>query len=330
MSLILKPKVSYKEEGNNTGSFEILPLNKGYGYTLGNIFRRVLLSSIEGAAITSVRIEGAKHELSSLDGVKDDVLTIMLRLKKLVIKINGQTKKVNLYLEKSKRGKVYAGDFNISGDAEIINGDMEITEITGENKTLIIEAIAEKGFGYLPVEDRQNEVLPVDFFQVDAIFSPVLSVRYYVENTRVGQVTSLDKLILSIKTDGSISPRTAFENAIKILIESFTNIENSLSILAISFKHESSEEITYGSVEEKRSNKITMPTDKGNSINSKPIDELSLSQRTVNALKNNGVLLVDDILKLGPKGISQLKGVGEKAIAEVTERLKDFNINLKD
>ena len=208
-------------EGNKAG-FVIEPLSPGFGLTIGNAMRRVLLSSLEGAAITSIRIDGVSHEFSTIKGVRQDVVDIILNLKQVRLKLEGDEPQV-IVLE-AKSGKVAkAGDFKCPTGVEILNKDLEIAELTAGGK-LLLEATVERGRGYMPTELRKEEKLPIGVIAIDAAFSPVRRVNFSTENTRVGKMTNFDKLILEIETDNSITPQEAMEQSAAILVDHFSII----------------------------------------------------------------------------------------------------------
>src|SRR4051812_42051584 len=200
------------ETSSTNATFSIEPLHAGYGNTLGNSLRRVLLSSIEGAAIVAFRIEGATHEFTTVEGVKEDVVDIMLNLKNVRLKVHSD-EPVELRLEKKGAGVITAGDIKTTADVEIVNPEHVIATIDDPKKTVVIDLVVEAGRGYRSIEESSEERLHSNMIALDAVFSPVLRVRYKVANTRVGQETNLDKLELSVETDGTISPRAAFEEA---------------------------------------------------------------------------------------------------------------------
>lgn len=221
-----------KEESveGNSAVFAIEPLSPGFGLTVGNAMRRVLLSSLEGAAITSIRIEGVSHEFTTVKGVKQDVVDIILNLKQVRFKFEGDEPQV-IVLE-AKGGKVVkAGDFKCPTGVEVINKDLVIAEITGTGK-LLLEATVERGRGYVPTEMTKEEKLPIGVIAIDATFSPVRKVNFTTENTRVGKMTNFDKLILEIETDGSISPQQAMEHSASILVSHFSVISGSTAPLS--------------------------------------------------------------------------------------------------
>ena len=210
---------SVTDNSENSSTFVIEPLHSGYGMTLGNSLRRVLLSSIEGAAITSFRVEGASHEFTALDGIKEDVVAIMQNLKQIRFKVHSDEPQT-LVIEASKKGEVTAKEIKTNADVEVINTDQYIATIDSA-KSLKIEIVVEKGRGYRTVEESSVTRQSTDFIALDAVFSPVLRVRYNVENTRVGQMTNLDKLNITAETDGSITPRVIKSSIITPIYASF-------------------------------------------------------------------------------------------------------------
>ncbi len=317
---ILQPNIQFRDLGENFTRFEISPLNRGYGESIGNALRRILLSSIPGASIVSVKFSGVNHELSTIKGVRDDVLSIMMKLKKIRIKVKSG-EQANLYLNIKKAGKVFAKDFEISGDAEIVNGDLEITELNSDGE-LEIECLVETGFEYLPVEDRQNEDIVEGYFPVDALFSPVLNVSFSVEDARVGQITNLNKLILEIKTDGTVSPMNALKHAIDMFSFSAENFSSAISKASPLEGEKKKSQI----IEENL--KSTQLKEQQKNVKSLTVDEIGLSPRTLNALKNNLVNSVEDIIKIGREKISTLKGIGGKALKEIFERLEELGVKI--
>lgn len=210
-------------ENERIGRFSLEPLLPGYGHTIGNSLRRVLLSSLYGSAITSVRINDATHEFSALDGVKEDLIELILNLKTVRIK-NDNEEPVTITLDVKGPGKIMAGDFKVPSGVEIVNKDTYIAEVLKSGK-ISLEANIERGTGYLPTEKQNKDNLPIGMIAIDAIFTPVKKINYQVANTRVGQSTDFDKLIIDVETDGTIDVVNAFNTAIKILIEHF-NIMN--------------------------------------------------------------------------------------------------------
>jgi len=220
-NIFLPSKIELKEgETKNEGILVIEPLFHGYGTTLGNALRRVLLSSLPGAAVTSFKLKGATHEFSTLKGIYEDILEIVLNLKQLRLKVYSQ-EPIVLKLVKKGEGEVYAKDITKDANVDIINSDLKIATITDKNTELNMEITVEKGMGFEPTENRNKTDLPVGSIAIDAIFTPIADVGFKVENTRVGQITNYDKLILTVKTDGTISPEHALNSAVKILLDHF-------------------------------------------------------------------------------------------------------------
>ena len=304
--VIYNPALAGIEENNvNSATFDIEPLHAGYGNTLGNSLRRVLLSSIEGAAIVAFRIEGASHEFTTIPGVKEDAIDIMLNIKNVRLK-SFSDEPVELRLEKKGAGPVTAGDIKTTADVQVINPEQVICNIDDPKKSVLIDLVVETGRGYQTIEDSSSKRIHSDMIAVDAIFSPVLRVRYKVENTRVGQETNLDKLLLSIETDGSMSPREAFEEAAAILVNQYTALAGSTVV----------------------DSAPALGQDKGDETNelNTPVEELNLSARTANALINNDIRTVHDLVTLSEQDLRELKGFGSKALDEVNEKLAELEI----
>lgn len=302
-----------KDLGENSAEFVIRPLYYGYGNTLGNSLRRVLLSSVKGAAITAFSVEGVSHEYTTIPGVREDVVDIMLNLKNIRFKCHTDAP-VELTLEmkgdkqseKDGDKRVVAGDIKLPSEVEIANPNQTICHIDDPNYVLKMHFIVEAGRGYLTIERASEERVHSDMIAVDAVFTPVLRVRYKVENTRVGQDTNLQQLTLTIDTDGTITPREAFEEAAAILVNQFT-------ALAGGKKVESTP--APGSSEEDDDSGLMLP-----------IEELDLSARTANALLNNDIRTIRDLVTLSETDMKDLKGFGQKALDEVKEKLTELNI----
>lgn len=294
-----------EEHGATSATFDIEPLHAGYGNTLGNSLRRVLLSSIEGAAIVAFRIEGASHEFTTLPGVREDAIDIMLNIKNIRLKAF-TNEPIELRLEKKGAGPVTAGDIKTTADVQVINPSQIICNIDDPKKSIVIDFVVESGRGYQTIETSSAKRLHSDMIAVDAIFSPVLRVRYKVENTRVGQETNLDKLLLTIETDGSLSPREAFEEASAILVNQYTALAGSTVV-----------EAAPAPGQDKDSEKSELNT---------PIEELNLSARTANALINNDIRTVHDLVTLSEQDLRELKGFGSKALDEVNEKLAELEL----
>jgi len=296
---------SIEEHSANSATFNIEPLHAGYGNTLGNSLRRVLLSSIEGAAVVAFRIEGASHEFTTVAGVKEDVIDIMLNIKNIKIK-SYSNEPVEVRLEKKGSGPVTAGDIKATADVEIVNPDQIICNIDDPKKTVVIDFVIESGRGYQTIEVSSANRIHSDMIAVDAIFSPVLRVRYKVEGTRVGRETNLDKLILNVETDSSISPKDAFEEAAAILVNQYTALAGSTTV-------ESAPALGHDKDSEK------------NELNT-PVEDLNLTARTANALINNDIRTVHDLVTLNEQDLRELKGFGSKALDEVKDKLAELEL----
>ncbi|MEX2361621.1 MAG: DNA-directed RNA polymerase subunit alpha [Patescibacteria group bacterium] len=246
LSEVALMQVKQEQAADNTATFVVEPLSPGFGLTIGNAMRRVLLSSLEGAAITSIRIEGVSHEFSTIKGIKQDVVDIILNLKQVRVKLQGDESQV-IVLESKGGKKVKAGDFKCPTGVEILNKDLEIAEVTGSGK-LLLEATIERGRGYVPTELRKEEKLPIGVISIDAAFSPVRKVNFTTENTCVGKMTNFDKLILEIETDGSITPQQAMEQSSGIIVDHFSVIAGNQSAVV---EQVNADDTTVESIEQK-------------------------------------------------------------------------------
>lgn len=293
------------EQSATSASFVIEPLHAGYGNTLGNSLRRVLLSSIKGGAFTAFRIEGASHEFTTVAGVKEDVVDIMLNIKNVRLVVNSD-EPVELRLEKKGAGVITAADIKPNADVTIVNPEQVIATVDDPKKNIIIDLVAESGRGYETIEESSVRRVHSDMIALDAVFSPVLRVRYKVDSTRVGQETNLDKLILNVETDGSISPRDAFEEAAAILVNQYTALAGATTV-------ESAPALGQGA------------DDASGELNT-PIEELNLSARTANALINNEIKTVHDLVTLTEQDLRELKGFGSKALDEVKDKLAELEL----
>lgn len=295
------------ELSKNSAEFVIRPLFYGYGNTLGNSLRRVLLSSIKGAAITSFSIEGASHEYTAVPGIREDVVDIMLNLKNVRLKShNDEPVEVSFEVKAKdiKDGAVTAGDIKLPSDIELGNPDQIICHIDDPNFTLKMRIIIETGRGYLTIEKSATDRIHSEMIALDAVFSPVLRVRYKVENTRVGQDMNYQQLTLTIDTDGTITPKEAFEEAAAILVNQYTALAGGTTV----------ESAPAPGVE----------TEADDSELSLPIEELGLSARTANALINNDIKTVRDLVSLSEVDLKDLKGFGSKALDEVKKLTELF------
>lgn len=298
------PEIKAISEEGSRAVFAIEPLYSGYGMTLGNSLRRVILSSLGGAAVTAVKIDKVAHEFSTIKGVKEDVVEIILNLKKLRFRVFSDEPQF-LILNKTGKGPVTAGDIKTTADVEVVNAGELIATLDEDKTKLGMEIKVEKGRGYVPVESREHEKLEVGMIAVDAIYSPVRRVRYNVENTRVGQVTDLDRLVMEIETDGTITPQEAIQQAAGILVEHFAVITGSPQATRTEGAPEE--------VSENGSSKLM-------------IEEINFSPRTTNALMNNDIRTVQDLMRLSDQELRDLKGFGAKAYDEVKDKLTELGL----
>ena len=304
-----------------TGKFEIEGCYPGYGTTLGNALRRVLLSSMSGAAITSVKIKGVKHEFSTIPNVLEDVIQIILNLKQVRFKLyKDEPVTVTLF---AKGEKVITADMiTCPSDVEIVDRDAHIATITNPKGEVEIEMEVSPGIGYVPVEQQEREKKEVGIIAIDAIYTPVRRVNYSIDNMRVGKRTDFEKISLEITTDGSISPEEAFSRAVKILVDQFSILAD-LEDMADVKKEEKREEKIEEEPEEKEEKKVEDPKKIG-------IEDLKpLSTRTLNVLEKSNVKKVGDILKYTEEQLNELEGMGGKGIKEIKKAIGDFGLNLK-
>lgn len=311
---MVMPKIEREAETRNYGKFIISPLERGYGITLGNSLRRVLLSSLEGAAVTSIRISDILHEFTDIPGVREDVMQVILQIKQLRLKLNGADS-ARMLLEVRGEGTVTAADIITPPEVEIVNPELYLFTVDDPKAYLTIDFVVERGRGYSPAEERSG-TLPIGELPVDAIFSPVKKVNWEVTSARVGQSTNYDKLIMEIWTDGTITPERALSSASMILIEH-------LRLIA-------------GVTEESLSLSPTMqeaPTLRLNSeIADTPIEALDLSVRVYNSLKRTGISTVGDVLDLlrkGEQAITSIRNFGEKSMEELRQKMREKGF-LKD
>jgi DNA-directed RNA polymerase subunit alpha len=304
--------VKVDEHSSVSSTFIVEPLHSGYGMTLGNSLRRVLLSSIAGAAVTSFKIEGATHEFTTIKGVKEDIVDIMLNLKGIRFRVYGDDAQVVRIVKKSK-GPVTAKDIQVNADVEVVNPDHVIAHIEDASANFTVDLTVETGRGYRTIEDSTAKKAS-DTIALDAIFSPVLRVRYRVENTRVGQATDLDRLIITIDTDGSITPNDAFEEANAVLVSQYTALAGKTRISA-------SEALTPSAPDA-----ATGTSDEEPSLLNVPVEDLNLSARTTNALINNDIHSIKDLFALSDAELRDLKGFGTKALDEVKDKLAELEL----
>jgi len=312
-----KPKI-ISEEGNK-GTYEIDGCYAGYGYTLGNSLRRIILSSIPGAAITSVKIDGAPHEFSKIDGIKEDVITILLNLKKIRFKLHSdEPQKVKLSVHGAK--DVFAKDIETPSQAEILNKNEHIATLTAKDAKLNIEMVVEKGLGYMPKENLNKEKVEIGTIVMDAVFTPIRRVNYEVENMRIGDKIDYNRLRFFIETDGSITPSQALENAIEIMINHLRAI--------IGFQEK---EIPLEEMMEARAEKIKEIKEEveDTEILKIRVEDLQFSSRTLNALSGAGIRTLGGLTRKREEDLHELKGVGEKAIQEIRRALGNYGLTLK-
>src|SRR3989339_1194630 len=304
-----KPWVKVAEMNEKFGRFVVEPLPKGYGSTLGNPLRRILLSSLSGAAITAVKIEGVSHEFSTMPGIVEDVLHILLNLKEVVIKSHSEEAKT-ITIKAKGEGVVKAGDIEHDAEIEIVNPDQKIATIDGNGK-LNIEMIVERGKGYVTSEKNKKTSLPVGFIPTDSIFTPVMKVNLATEEVRVGQEINYDRLVLSVWTNGSVNPDAAVKESANILakhVELFVHLGEKVEILGIG--PEKKDEIGEGILE----------------MN---VEDLELSARSLNCLKNAGLNTVGELIANSLSDLMKFKNFGAKSLDEVQEKLTEYKLTLK-
>ena len=308
---IEKPTIEciYSNEDPNYGKFVVEPLERGYGTTLGNSLRRILLSSLPGVAVTSVKIDGILHEFSTIPGVKEDVTEIILNLKKLAVKLNGEnTKRVLINAIGPK--EVTAADILGDSDVEIFNPELHIATLE-ENATLIMEINLARGRGYVPAEMNKDENTPISVIPTDSIFTPVRKVNFTVENTRVGQVTDYDRLVLEIWTDGSVPPSEGVSIGSKIMQEHlslFVELTDSAEGMEIMVEKE----------ENQKEKALEMT-----------IEELELSVRSYNCLKRAAINTVEELTHRSEEDMMKVRNLGKKSLDEVKHKLEELGLSLK-
>jgi DNA-directed RNA polymerase subunit alpha len=319
MKSISLPQVpKYTKLSENSGKFEVLGCYPGYGTTLGNSIRRVLLSSLEGAAVTSVKIKGAAHEFSTLPGVMEDAVQIILNLKKIRFKMEDD-EPMKIILKSKGEGKVTAKDIKCPTGIEIVNKDQLIATVTDKKTELEMEIEVNKGLGYVPVEQQTRENKEIGVIAIDAVYTPIKRVNYNIEDMRVGKRTDYNKIIFEIETDGSVSPQEAFQKSIEILISQFS------SLAGIAEEEEEKKEIVVEKKEEAEEEK----TEVSDPLKLGVADLKGLSNRTLNVLETNSVAKVKDIVKLKEDELKDLKGMGDKGIKEIKKAIGEFGLTLK-
>ncbi|HZK57028.1 MAG TPA: DNA-directed RNA polymerase subunit alpha [Clostridia bacterium] len=306
-----KPSVEIMEisDDNTYGKFTVEPLERGYGITLGNSLRRIMLSSLPGAAVTSVKIDGVLHEFSTIPGVKEDVTEIILNLKGLSIRMHGDESKM-IRIEAKGEGIITAGDIIADADVEILNPEMHIATLD-EDGAIMMEINVSKGRGYVQAENNKTPGMPIGVIPVDSIFTPVVKVNYFVEDTRVGQVTDFDRLIIEIFTDGSIMPDEAASLAAKIMNEH-------LNLFINLTEHVSDVEIMVQKEEDTKEKVLEMT-----------VEELDLSVRSYNCLKRAGINTVDELIQRTEEDMMKVRNLGKKSLEEVQNKLGELDLSLK-
>jgi DNA-directed RNA polymerase subunit alpha len=304
---MVTPKVEREAEARNYGKFVISPLEHGYGVTLGNALRRVLLSSLEGVAVTSVRIQDVLHEFSDIPGVREDVIQVMLQLKQLRMMLH-DVDSAHLHLEVRGEGQVTASDIQAPAEVEIVNPELYLFTVNDPKVRLEIDMTVERGRGYSPANERGGR-LPIGELPVDAIFSPVKRVNWSVTSARVGQSTNYDKLNLEIWTDGTITPEKSLSIASKLLIDHLRFISGI-----------SEESLVVGTEKEVTGSRLTSEAAET------PIENLDLSVRVFNSLKRTGITTVGDVLELLEKGdeaVMSIRNFGEKSLEELRQKMRE-------
>ena len=309
-----KPNIEIAElsEDKRYGKFVVEPLERGYGTTLGNSLRRIMLSSLPGAAVSQVKIEGVLHEFSSIPGVKEDVTEIIMNIKSLAIKNTSETNEPKTaYIEFEGEGVVTAGDIQVDSDIEIMNPDLVIAHLNGgADSKLYMELTITKGRGYVSADKNKNDELPIGVIAIDSIYTPVERVNLTVQNTRVGQITDYDKLTLDVHTNGTLDPDEAVSLAAKVLSEHlslFIDLSENAKTAEIMVEHDNDEK------------------EKVLEMN---IDELELSVRSYNCLKRAGINTVEELCNRTPEDMMKVRNLGRKSLEEVLAKLKELGLEL--
>jgi len=312
------PQISSEKADDVSGTFVIEPLDKGFGYTFGNSLRRVLLSSLGGAAIKSVRIEGVAHEFSTIPGVKEDVTDLVLNLKDVVIRMHTDADEVEVPLVASGPGKVTAKDIDLPAGVEILNPNAPIATLEKRTKLEMYLTVG-RGRGYSPAEENKTEDQPIGVIPIDSIFSPIRRAAYSVDSSRVGQRTDFDKLTLEVETDGSIEPGSAVREAAEILIKS----------LAIFTDADRVEELTSrdGAA---AAEAVAATVGAGPEGDDRLIEELEIGVRAYNCLKRAGIQTIGDLVQKSDSELKAIPNFGERSIDEVKEALTSLGLSLRD
>src|SRR5437773_6034533 len=315
------PKIVHQEVDQHRGVFVIEPLDRGFGHTFGNSLRRVLLSSLEGAAVTSVKVEGTAHEFTTLPGVREDVTDIILNLKNLVARLHGESPEIEVHIAKKGPGSVTAADIEAPADLEILNPELEIANLSDKGRLEITLTIG-RGRGYSPAELNRGPQHTIGVIPMDSIFSPVKRVAYQVESARVGQRTDYDKLTLDIETDGSVEPQAALREAAEILIASlaiFTDADRLEQLRGSDNGLAAGDAAAAGAI----------PAGRSDGMDDILIEELELGVRSYNCLKRAGVQTVGDLLQKSESELNAIPNFGRKSIEEVIETLEARGLHLR-
>ena len=308
-----RPNIEVVEisEDKKYGRFVVEPLERGYGITLGNSLRRIMLSSLPGAAVSQVKIEGVLHEFSSIPGVKEDVTEIIMNIKSLAIKNTSETNEVKTaYIEYEGEGVVRASDIQVDQDIEILNPDLVIATLSGKNTKLYMELTITRGRGYVSADKNKREDLPIGVIAIDSIYTPVERVNVTVQNTRVGQITDFDKLTLDVHTNGTLVPDEAVSLAAKVLSEHlslFINLSENAKNAEVMVEKEDNEK---------------------EKVLEMSIDELELSVRSYNCLKRAGINTVEELTNRTPEDMMKVRNLGRKSLEEVLAKLDELGLSL--
>jgi DNA-directed RNA polymerase subunit alpha len=319
-NIILPSKPRVVSENAQKGVYEIDGLYPGYGHTLGNSLRRIVLSSLPGAAITSIKIDGVAHEFSTIEGVKEDVVLILLHLKKLRFKMTTDESQIATISVKGAK-KVTGADIQVSGQLEVLNPELYIAELTDKNAELSIEMRVDRGLGFVPRDVHEKGKVEVGTIAVDAIFTPIRRVSYEVENMRVGDKTNHNRLRMHIETDGTISPREALEHSIKIMINQLAAI--------VGFSESEIAESTAAEAPEMSEDAGEESKDDMSEVLKTRIDTLDFSTRILNALQNAGIRTLGGLARKKKEDLLEIEGMGEKGITEIKKILSGYGITLK-
>ncbi|MEE4275026.1 MAG: DNA-directed RNA polymerase subunit alpha [Thermoleophilia bacterium] len=306
------PNITREQLATNRVRFEVEPLDRGFGHTFGNALRRVLLSSLEGAAVSSVKIEGVAHEFTTVPGVKEDITDVILNLKEIVCRLHGEIDEVQVRLVKDKPGKVVAADIDMPAELEILNPDHHIATLA-DGGVLEMTLTIRRGTGYVPADGNKTPDMAIGDIPIDSIFSPIKRVSYHVDSARVGQRTDYDKLILEVTTNGSLSPDEAVREAAELLVDR-------LSIFADPERARPSEEFAIEGLE---------PASAGGGMDEVLIEELELGVRSYNCLKREGIQTVGDLISKTEAELLNIPNFGKKSIDEVKEKLTARGLGLR-